>query len=134
MKTDASQVSYLFFEKSVALEELLADLGGQLEVLLLLLEESGHGLHIVVGLRHLGEPVSARDEVVEGRPGLFRGQSARPLGLGLAEHGGDEGRGLEVGVAEPAEPREGVRLELVPGQVLAEERDDLDLGLVRGGV
>jgi hypothetical protein len=43
----------------VPLEELLADFGGELEILLLLLEEPGDRLHIVVRLRHLGQPVPA---------------------------------------------------------------------------
>jgi hypothetical protein len=43
----------------VPLEELLADFGGELEILLLLLEEPGDRLHIVVRLRHLGQTVPA---------------------------------------------------------------------------
>ena len=33
----------------VPLQQLLADVGGELQVLLLLLQESGDGFHIVVG-------------------------------------------------------------------------------------
>ena len=43
------QPRHLLIALLVSLQQLLADVGGELEVLLLLLQESGDGFHIVIG-------------------------------------------------------------------------------------
>ena len=53
------QPGRLLLSLLVALQQLLPDLGGQLQVLLLLGQQPRDGLHVVIGPSHLGQPVSA---------------------------------------------------------------------------
>ena len=49
------QPRHLLVALLVPLEQLLSNVGGELEVLLLLLQESGDGFHIVIGPRYYGD-------------------------------------------------------------------------------
>ena len=93
------------------------------------------GLDIVVGLGHLAEPLSARNQELKRGLRLLARQPDESLlvALGKARRLDDGGVG-KVRVGVPSELGEVVGAEAVARQFLVEEADDLDLGHCGGRV
>jgi len=68
------QTAHLVVQPPVALQKLLTDLGRQLQISLLLLQQPRHRLHVVVRLGHLGQTISGLDKVVQSGRGQVRRQ------------------------------------------------------------